>query len=357
MTRVWWPLGCAAAFVLSASVGTADAQTFIVRNAPAGSAVEVTFGTAVGKGTLDQTGTATVVLPDSPAATEEVAAAIYADTCDTTVRLVLVGRSADPPAAGGGCQRRVVPGFFVLRRGTSVVVDLAPSVPVVRIRQGRVPGSWLEDGPVRTFNSPPRGLVVFGGGGFGSMQETIDLTCGNTSPCARETTKMNFAGGVAYWLTPWLGAEGTFIKLLALKTDGQGDDYEMVSSVSPRALTVAAVGGLNIRSARFYGRIGGAYHRVEVETTQATFPRSITTDGVTTTYPSSTQIFVYQTEGWGRLLAGGVEGWMSESVAVYAEASFMRIEGDNVDNGGERIMKDSLRAFIAGVKVHIGRRR
>ena len=54
MTRAWWPLGCAAAFLLCASVGTADAQTFVVRNAPAGSAVEVTFGTAVGKGTADR---------------------------------------------------------------------------------------------------------------------------------------------------------------------------------------------------------------------------------------------------------------------------------------------------------------
>ncbi len=35
----------------------------------------------------------------------------------------------------------------------------------------------------------------------------------------------------------------------------------------------------------------------------------------------------------------------------------MRIEGDNADNGGERIMKDKLRSLIAGVKVHIGHRR
>ncbi len=156
---------------------------------------------------------------------------------------------------------------------------------------------------------------MFGGGGIGSMPDTIDQTCGNTSPCARESTKFNFMGGAAYWLTPWLGAEGTFLKSLAFETDGQGDDYEMISSVSPRVFTVAAVGGLNIRAARFYGRIGGAYHRARVETTQATFPRDISIDGVTTTYPPSTQTFVYETVGWGRLLGGGAEGWVSETVA------------------------------------------
>jgi hypothetical protein len=212
MTRAWWPLGCAAAFLLCAIVGTADAQTFIVRSAPAGSAVEVSFGAAAGKGMVDQAGNGTVVLTGSPAATGEVAAAIYTDTCGTTIRLVLAGRTAEPPAAGAGCQRRVVPGYFVFRRGTSVVVDLAPSVPVVRIRQGGVPASWLMQGPIPTSHTAPRGLVVFGGAGVGSMSETLEQTCGNTSPCARESTKPNFMGGAAYWLTPWLAAEGTFVK-------------------------------------------------------------------------------------------------------------------------------------------------
>lgn len=357
MTRAWWPLGCAAAFLLCASVGTADAQTFVVLNAPAGSTVEVSFGTAVGKGSADQAGNATVVVTGSPADTEEVAAAIYADACDTTIRLVLAGRTAEPAPAGAGCQRRVVPGFFVFRKGTSIVVDLAPSVPIVRIRQGRVPGSWMVEGPVPTGHTPPRGLVVFGGAGIGSMPDTIDQTCGNTSPCAREGTKFNFMGGAAYWLTPWLGAEGTFLKASGFETVGEGEDYQMISSVTPRVFTVAAVGSLNVKAARFYGRIGGAYHHAEVETTQATFQRVISADGITTTYPPSTQLFSYETVGWGRLLGAGAEGWVSDSVGLFAEVSFMRIEGDNADNGGERIMKDNLRSLIAGVKVHIGHRR
>jgi hypothetical protein len=357
MTRAWWPLGCAAAFFLFASAGTADAQTFVVRNAPAGSAVEVTFGTVVGKGAADQTGTATVVLTGSPSATQEVAAAIYTDACGATIRVVLAGRTADPPAAGADCQRRAVPGFFVFRGGTSVVVDLAPSIPIVRIRQGRVPNVWLLEGPIPTGHRPPRGLVVFGGGGIGSMPDTLDQTCGNTSPCARESTKFNFMGGAAYWLTPWLGAEGTFLRMSALETDSDQDDYEMTSSVSPRVFTVAAVGSLNVKAARFYGRIGGAYHRARVETIQATFTRVISVDGVTTTYPASTQTFVYETVGWGRLLGAGVEGWVSESVALFAEAAFMRIEGKNAYNGGERIMKDRLQSLNVGVKVHIGRQR
>ena len=83
MTRAWWPLGCAAAFLLCANAGTAKAQNFIVLNAPAGSAVEVSFGPAVGKGAADQAGNATVVVTGSPAETQELAAAIYADACGT----------------------------------------------------------------------------------------------------------------------------------------------------------------------------------------------------------------------------------------------------------------------------------
>jgi hypothetical protein len=358
MTRAWWPLGCAVAFLLCAGAGTASAQTFIVRSAPPGNAVEVAFGTAVGKGTVDQAGDATVVLTGSPAETQEVAAAIYTDTCGTTIHVILVGRSADPPGAGANCQRRVVPGYFVFRRQTSVVVDLAPSVPIVRIRQGRVPDTWLMQGPIPTGRTAPRGLVVFGGGGFGTMQETIELTCGNTSPCARENTKLNFMGGASYWLTPWLAAEGALVKPLAFKTTGEGDDYEMVASVNPRILTVSAVGGWSFKAARFYGRVGGAYHRARVETEQATFARTVSVDGVTVTYPASTQTFVYETGGWARVLGAGAEGWVSDSAAVFAEAWFIRVEGENVDaNGGERIMKDRLRSLVAGVRVHIGHRR
>ena len=189
------------------------------------------------------------------------------------------------------------------------------------------------------------------------MKETIEQTCGNTSPCARETTKFNFMAGAAYWLTPWLGVEGMYFKASGFETVGEGNVYQMLSSVTPQAYTVAAVGGLNIKAARFYGRVGGVYHRARVETTQATFQTVISADGVTTTYPSSTQTFVYETVGWGRVLGGGVEGWVSNPVAVFAEASFMRIEGENADNGGERIMRDRLQSFVAGIKVHIGRRR
>ena len=261
MTRAWWPLGCAAAFLLSTSVGIADAQTFVVRHAPVGSAVEVAFGAAVGKGTADQAGDATVVLTGSPADTQEVAAAIYTDVSryHHRSRVPLAARTAEPPPPGAGCQRRVVPGFFVFRRGTAVVVDLEPSVPIVRIRQGRVPDSWLMQGPIPTFHTAPRGLVVFGGGGFGSMPDTLDQTCGDTSPCARESTKFNFMGGAAV-LADAL-ARG---RRLALQASGRGherpgrrlrDDLERQPVY---ILTVAAVGGLNIKSARFYGRIGGA---------------------------------------------------------------------------------------------------
>jgi hypothetical protein len=357
MTRTWWPLGCAVACLLCVTVSPAAAQTFIVRNAPAGGSLEVSFGSATGKGSVDQSGSGTVRLTNSPVTEGEASAAVFADTCGTTVRLVLVGRTAEPPAAASGCQRRAVPGYFVFRDETSLVVDLAPSVPIVRIRQGRVPSAWLMDGPISTGRQPPRGLVGYGGGGFGGAEETVDLTCGNTSPCTRESTKLSFLGGASYWLTPWLGIDGAFVKPTAFKTEGLGDDYEQVSEFTPRVLAVSVLGGWPVGPARFYGRLGGGYHKARVETTQATFLRTITVDGVTITYPSSTQEFVYETEGWGRVLGGGVEGWVSDRASMFAEAWWVRLEGEEANTGGDRVMKDRLRTILVGVKIHVGRRR
>ena len=357
MTRSWWPLAGAAAFLVCTSVAAADAQTFIVRSAPAGSDVEVVFGTAVGKGTANGQGDATVVLTGSPASTQEFAAAIHTDTCGTTIRVLLSGRAVDPPVPGPGCQRRIVPGYFVFRPETSVVIDTAPNIPIVRIRQGRVPDSWLRQGPIPIGRTVPRGLVVFGGGGFAGMKDTLEQLCGNTSPCARESTKLNFGGGAAYWLTTWLGAEGMFLKPLAFKVEGEGDVYEMVAKADTRIVTAAAIGGYGLGPARFYSRLGGAYHRAVVETTQATFARVISVDGITTTYPASTQVFTYDTVGWGLLYGFGVEGWVGDSGAVYADVTFMDIEGKNADQAGERIMKDKLQSLMFGIKIHIGRRR
>src|SRR5262245_51349532 len=173
MTRLWWPLAGAAALLVCTSVASvADAQTFIVRGATAGNDVEVVFGTATGKGTVDPRGIATVVLTGSPASAQELAAAIYADMCGTTIRVLLTGRATDPPPPGVSCQRRVVACYFVFRQETSVVIDVEPSIPIVRIRQGGVPNTWLQEGPIRIGRTVPRGLVAFGGGGFSGMQET-----------------------------------------------------------------------------------------------------------------------------------------------------------------------------------------
>jgi hypothetical protein len=344
MTRSWWPRAGAAAFLVCTSVANADAQTFIVRSVPAGNDVEVVFGTAVGKGTANAQGDATVVLTGSPAATQESAAAINTDICGTTIRVLLSSRTTDPPAAGPGCQRRIVPGYFVFRPETSVVIDTAPNIPIVRIRQGRVPDSWLRQGPIPIGRTAPRGLIVFGGGGFAGMEDTLLQLCGNTSPCNRETTKLNFGGGAAYWLTTWLGVEGMYLKPLAFRAEGTGDNYEMAAKADPRFVTAAAIGGWALGPARFYGRLGAAYHRAVVETTQATFAAVISQDGVTTTYPSSTQVFTYDTVGWGLIYGFGVEGWASDSAAVYADVSFIDVEGKNADQAGERIMKDKLSA-------------
>ena len=196
MTRAWWPLGCAAAFLLCASVGTADAQTFIVRNAPVGSAVEVSFGAAVGKGTADQAGDATVVLTGSPADTQEVAAAIYTDACDTTIRVVLAGRTRRSSAARRRLPAPGRPRLFRLPPRTRPSSSISrPACRSCAFDRDACRARWLH-GRARSRPVTRRLADSWSSAAAASARcrTRVDQTCGNTSPCARESTKFNFHG-------------------------------------------------------------------------------------------------------------------------------------------------------------------
>ena len=57
--------------------------------------------------------------------------------------------------------------------------------------------------------------------------------------------------------------------------------------------------------------------------------RVISQDGVTTTYPASTQTFRLRDPGLGPPLGGGVEGWVSDSAAIFAEVWFMEMKANS----------------------------
>src|SRR5689334_7207998 len=107
-TAIVRPLAVASAFVLSAAGGHAAAQTVIVRQAPAGSTVEVRFNSTVaGTGTVGSAGDVIVPLK-TPAPMKDIDARVYLDTCDTTRRVQIVERSAFVPPAEPGCERQEI---------------------------------------------------------------------------------------------------------------------------------------------------------------------------------------------------------------------------------------------------------
>jgi hypothetical protein len=199
---------------------------------------------------------------------------------------------------------------------------------------------------------------VYGGGGLGRMEETLLRLCGNALSCTRETTKINFTFGAAYWLTRWVGVEGSYIRPSAVTADGFDESYEFTTKVTPRVATVAALGGLNVGPARFYGRVGAGYHRAAVRTTQVTYTRTIDVGDTVETFPGGEQLFTFATVGWGPVWGGGVEGWVGDKTALFADVTFIDLKGENAnDDGSVRTIDERPVVFNAGVKIHFGFRR
>lgn len=354
MTRFVRLLVGAAALFIGLGAVTAEAQTVIVRKAPAGATVEVTFNQgAAGTGTANASGDATVRLTAFPVTGPEVAAAVHVDVCGTTLRVRIAARAIEAPAPGPGCDRRSVPGYFVIRSVSTLVIDVSTSLPMVRLAQGRPPEAWLRDGPLRAAREMPTGLIGFGGGGIGRVPNAIDLLCGNDTRCKREDTKLTYGVGAEFWVTRFIGLEAGFIKprrFVAIN-DFETDPY--TSTVNARVLTLAALGGYPVGPARFYARVGANYHRATFRTVQVTNSTSIVVDGVSLVFPSTSQTFLYDTVGWGLLFGGGVEGWLSPTTALFADVTVFDLKGENTDVRGTRITDDRGSAFLVGLKIRI----
>jgi opacity protein-like surface antigen len=355
MTRPLRPLILGAAFLFVAGVHEARAQTVFVRSAPAGAPVEAVYnGEAVGSGTVDDLGDVrieTKAVTDS----QEHSVGLHVDTCGATIRVGLVPRGAETPEAPG-CSRRLVPGYFVLRDETTLVIDLAPGTPTVLIRQGRVPPDWLRHGPIPTGRQPAVGLMVHGGAGIMNIPEILDLACGQEAPCAREDTKLAYTVGANYWLTRYMGAEASLLRIGTLKAEGAGTGHTFVSTLKTNALTLAVLGGVPFGPARAYVRVGAVYHGATFTTAQAIGGITITIDGVTQTFPGVTQTQVLKTTGWAPAYGAGIEGWVGDKVALFAEYSYSTLKGTHVDDG-EGEINTHAGGLLAGMKVHFGYRR
>lgn len=362
MMKSWRRLVLAAALLLTAGVGSGAAQTVIVANAPPKSAVELVLNLAtVAKGAVDANGDASLAIDmKSTLRKQEADVGIYVDTCDSLRRIFLVERGVAPAAAAAGCERSEIPGVFLLKSVTQIVVDAAGERPAVWLKQGPVPKEWLlreaeggEESVARNWRPAPKGLVLFGGGGLVSVSRAAGRFCGDISDCQSSGMGLAYAAGADIWITRFLAAEVTYIKPSSVTAEGSETNLQFDSELDPRLVTVVGKVGIQAGPARIYGKVGAVYHDAKTIHNETLGERNYILEGVTYTIPGGTQSSEVKTRGWGLTFGGGVEAWVKPWLAIYGEAGRAQLKGDP-EGGGEARLDDNATYVLVGLRVHIG---
>ena len=348
-----WRLFIAAAALLTAAAGVASAQTVIVTKAPAGSTVEVVLNSAnVGSASVDAAGTTTITIPQNAQLAGDIDAFLYLDTCDAVRRVVIVDRTQAVPPEGAGCTRAQVPGLFLVRRVSTLVVNVDGN-PTVLLRQGRF--TPRPEGSTHTWSELPTGLVVYGGGNISSFRDPVVLACGDVTDCSGDPSVLGFNVGASYWFTRFMAAEFTYFRPSEVKAEGHQSNFRFNNFLNTHVMTVAGKAGIPAGPARIYGKIGASYHRASFGTIQTNDPVTTTTDGVTTTVEGGTQTFVARTSGWAWTFGGGTEFWLRRSFGIYFEGGYIGLSGlgeDDVD----AVLEDRVIYFTVGAQIRLGKR-
>ena len=333
-----WRLLVAAALNVTAGIGAAAGQTVIVRHAPPGDTVEAVLNaTKVGSGEVTAAGDATVPLSLSTINNTEIDANIFVDACDKLIRIIVVERTKLPDAQQPGCTRRDVPGLYWIRKVNTLVIDVSGPAPSLLL----IKGGYSMSAP-RQWTKSPAGLVVFGGGSYVKVRDAVTIFCGTVTTCSGKDTGIGPTAGVTYWLTPFVGAEATYMKPRNVTAQGNGETYRFNSSLDVEVATVAGKVGVPAGPVRFYGQVGMNYHRAKSLTTQ--------------TVGDASQTLEMKTKGWSWVFGGGGEVWVGPVFALYGELGFAALKGKN-EAGGEGVLDDRLRFIAFGARVHIGRGR
>jgi hypothetical protein len=341
-------LSVAAALVLTAGSGTVVAQTLYVRRAPSGATIDLVVNTTkAGSAKADADGDVRIPfnLPKN-----EIDARVYVDTCAEARRVTIAERDAAPLPPDDGCIRHEVTGVFLIRRVSSVVVNVGNPIATLLLRQG--PYSLRARGPRRLA---PLGLVVFGGGALVKYADALEFGCTNVPTCSGDDSGFGYTVGAEYWFSRYLAAEGSYVRPPELTIAGSGEAYRFDSFLEPHLFTAAGKVGVPIGPIRLYGRAGFNYHRAESGTSQHTDEFSTTDEnGVVTVTPASDETVTGKTQGWGWLFGGGIEAWVAPAFALYAEAGGAGVKGDSEVTTQGRI-DNRLTVFTAGVRVRLGR--
>ena len=333
-------LTLAAALNVTVCVGAATAQTVIVRNAPPDSAVEVVLNdAAVGSAKTNERGDALVPVGLSERLMKtETDAQIFVDICENVRRVLVIERAVSVPLQDVGCTRRDMGGFFVVRQVSSLVIDVGGPSPTLLLRQGKVS---LD--PPRVWKPAPTGLVLFGGGTFSKVGGVTAIACGLVTPCSGDEAGLGYAVGAAYWITPYLAAEGTYIQPVDATATGTTDTFQFNSAFETQVVTIVGKVGIPLGPIRPYGQAGASYHQAKFTTNQT----------MTQAPTPNTLSYQLRTSGWGFTFGGGIEMWFSSVFGLYGEFGSSAVKGSARDDA-EGAVDDRLTYVLFGARLRIG---
>jgi len=334
-------LSAAALFVISGA-GAAHAQTVILRKVPAGGSIEVTVNSTPAASTKSEAG-GDVILPIKMfegAAKTETDTQVLVGLCENNlIRVALLERGHSVPPEEPGCARRDMGGWFLVKPVSSVVIDVGGPSPTLLLRQGSYSLS-----PPREWADAPTGLVLFGGAIFGKPSSFKDVACGTLTQCSGGDAEFGFTVGAAYWLLPWLAAEGSYVRPQEFSAEGSGDTYRFTSTLDAHVFNAMAKIGVPAGPFRPYGQIGGTYHRATLSTAQT----------MTNQTESPTQTYSVETGGWSVVFGGGLEVWLNQSFAIFGELTRGGMKGPAVDKNVEGELDDHLTSIVVGARIRIG---
>jgi len=329
---------------LALAAGAATAQTVIVIHAPANEPVELVFDSdRVATVTSDANGEATLTF-SLPATVEEADVRVSTERCGNTRRVLIVERGLQTPPPTGPCDRRDVTGFFVVRPVTTFVIDVDKPDPVVHIRQGPAPPSWLgragESEETGTKLPPaPEGLILSAAAGLGSTGASSSA-CGSAASCTPSDRVGIVSLSAGWWISHIVGVEATFLRPSNATAFGSGDGYHFTSARQTRAWTIGGLVGVPVGGVRLYGRGGAVFNRT-TDTTNETIDIS------------GSQTLELKTAGWGWYGGGGLEVWLKPFVAFYAEGGVLKLRGSAL-GGAEGSLDDQVPIATVGARFHLG---
>jgi hypothetical protein len=314
----------------------ATAQTVIVTHAPPGDKIDVILaGKPAGSGTADSAGVATVST-DMRAAVggAQMDARVYVDVCSKLHRVIIMERNQLPAAKEDGCDRREISGIFWVRPSNTLVINVGGPIPTMLLTRGK----YDVNNPA-PLKRAPLGLVLFGGGGLINFSDFGVAACGSVTDCTPDNSGGALTAGAAYWILPWLAAEGSYIRPSTLTTTGAGSNFDFNTVLDAHLLTVAGNVAIPIRAVRLYGKIGANFHRATTTTTQSS--------------NSVTQIIELDTEGWGTLFGAGFEGWIKPAFAIYLDGAFGSMKGKSRSQMVEGDIDQGFKYAVAGIRVRL----